>query len=103
MSLIIYYVPCPNLEFGRKLVQQLLSARLIACGNLVQSESMYIWQGSMSNESEWIAILKSVAELSEKLESFIKDIHPYETPAIISWVANCNLEYLLWVKAQVDI
>ena len=100
MGLLIFYVPCPHAESAQELVSHLLSKRLIACGNIIPSNSIYFWEGSYSNENEWIAILKSVSELSDILETSIKEIHPYDTPAIVSWHANCNIEYLEWVKSQ---
>lgn len=103
MALVIYYVPCPNVEVAQEIINQLLSKRLVACGNIIQSGSIYMWEGSMSSGNEWIVLLKSVSELSDKIETSIKSFHPYEIPAIIKWPAQCNTEYLEWVKNQVSL
>ncbi len=101
MALVIFYVPCPDADEAKKLITHLLSDRLIACGNIVESKSVYNWADSVVHENEWIAIMKSLTELSGVLENSIKKIHPYKTPAILSWSVSCNAEYLEWVRQQV--
>ena len=97
----IFYVPCPSEEEAERLVRLLLDGRLIACGNIVESKSIYEWDGSIQTEEEWIAIMKTESGLANEIEKTIADIHSYDTPAIISYEVQANQSYLDWVKEQV--
>ncbi|MGB4838592.1 MAG: divalent-cation tolerance protein CutA [Saprospiraceae bacterium] len=100
MELLILYVPCSSEDEAQKIVEALLAEKLIACGNIISSDSIYSWNGGISNDKEWIAIMKSLPEMLQKVEMKIKILHSYEVSAIIHWQASCNAEYLEWVQGQ---
>jgi periplasmic divalent cation tolerance protein len=102
MQLTILYVPCPDSETAEKIVQILIEEKLVACGNIHKSDSMYVWQGNMVKEAECIAVMKTLEQLTVKAEARIKELHPYEIPAVIYWTAMCNEAYLQWVKQQLE-
>lgn len=103
MQLTILYVPCPDSETAAKIVQILIDEKLVACGNIHKSDSMYVWEGNMAKEDEWIAVMKTLDHLTAKTESRINELHPYDIPAVIHWAAMCNEAYLVWVKQQLDV
>lgn len=101
MALTIFYTPFPSKEIARDVVQVLLSEKLIACGNVISSESMYLWSGQLTSENEYIAIMKTLPEKAEKLTARITSLHPYEVPAILHWQVEANESYYKWVESVV--
>lgn len=101
MEILMMYVPFGSIQDAENTIQKLLNKKLIACGNIVASQSLYFWQENMSNESEWIALMKSKVDLKKLLEAEITKIHPYQVPAILSWRVECNEAYFDWVSSQV--
>jgi periplasmic divalent cation tolerance protein len=101
MQLVVFYVPCPNEEEAKKLIQTLLHEKLIACGNIIKSSSLYVWDERLEDNSEWVVIMKTVSPLVGPLENRISECHPYQIPAILHWDARCNEKYLAWVSEQV--
>jgi uncharacterized protein involved in tolerance to divalent cations len=56
----IVLVTAPDLKTARALAKAALSARLIACANLVPKiESHYRWQGKIESSAEVLLILKT--------------------------------------------
>jgi len=101
MKIVLFYVPFPTEEVASETVKVLLHEKLIACGNIVASSSMYCWLGDLTAENEWIAIMKTTIEMVEEVEHKIISIHPYDIPAIIHWEATCNESYGAWIYQQI--
>ena len=100
MKIIVFYVPYPTSEEARSVVVRALEQKLIACGNIVSSQSLYLWNQVLNEENEFIAILKTTSACVEKLTSFISDNHSDDLPAIVHWEVNVNEEYAAWVEKQ---
>lgn len=101
MIISLFYVPFPTANIAEKVVHQLIQSRLIACGNIIQSQSQFIWLNELSSETEWVAIMKTMPELDNKIEEEIIKLHPYTTPAVIHWSVEVNETYGKWVQDSV--
>lgn len=101
MGITIFYIPFPTQSEAENAVAHLLEKRLIACGNVVESKSMYYWDNDLVAENEYIAIVKSVSYLRMEIEKEITDIHTYELPAILHWEVGANESYKKWVLSKV--
>lgn len=101
MKIVLFYVPFPSEEAASETIKVLLSEKLIACGNIVASSSMYGWMGDITSENEWIAIMKTTIFMVEEVENRIKSVHSYDIPAIIHWEVKCNESYGTWVFQQI--
>ncbi|MEY3422803.1 MAG: hypothetical protein RIR48_3132 [Bacteroidota bacterium] len=97
MEISLFYVPCGSSEEASGLIKKLLDDKVIACGNIIPSHSIYIWDGSQQNDQEWIAVLKTLPELESAVQQIVQSIHTYDTPAIIHWTAKCNQVYYEWM------
>ena len=86
------------LAIGRTLVAE----RLAACANVLDGmTSVYHWQGTMQEDREAILILKTRASLVERVIERVRQLHPYECPAILSWpIASGSTPYLQWLADQ---
>lgn len=101
MEIALFYVPCGSVESARQIVQTLLEEKMIACGNITSSHSIYIWQESLQKDDEWIVIIKTLPNLIDAVERKIKSIHTYTVPAIIHWTARCDEAYYMWIRQNV--
>ncbi len=89
-------------EDAELLVRALLDAQLIACGTLLPgARSLYRWEGEITDESEVVVMLKTVADrLGEIGEAFTLH-HPYDVPELLVFPSEAGLEgYLGWVREQ---
>jgi periplasmic divalent cation tolerance protein len=100
-SFAIVLVTAPDLKAARALAKAALSARLIACANLVPKiESHYRWQGKIESSAEVLLILKTRKSRLAALEKLILAKHPYDTPEfLVLPVSAGGKNYLDWLAA----
>lgn len=83
------------------MASKLLDEKLIACANILPGgRSIYMWEGNVQHEEEVFVFFKSQLVLKEHLVKRLKELHSYETPAIIQLEATANTEYADWLKEQ---
>jgi periplasmic divalent cation tolerance protein len=104
MDIVVCFVTCPSKEVGQALAKQLVGEKLAACVNIVPGlQSVYVWQGSMCLDEEVLLIIKSCSSSLERLESYIVENHPYETPEFVAFTATRVSErYAAWVTASLS-
>ena len=98
----IVLVTAPDLKTGRALAKAALSAKLIACANLVPKiESHYWWRGKMASGAEVLLVLKTTKAKLDALEELILARHPYDTPEfLVLPVGAGSRKYLAWLAAS---
>ena len=98
----IVLVTAPDLKTARALAKAALSARLIACANLVPKiESHYRWRGKIESGAEVMMILKTQKSKLAALEKLVLTKHPYDTPEfLVLPVSAGNKKYLDWLAAS---
>ncbi|MEM1363939.1 MAG: divalent-cation tolerance protein CutA, partial [Pseudomonadota bacterium] len=97
--LILILINCPTAEIADQIAEQLVEHRLVAATNR-QSEiySRYVWKGEVVTAAEVPLIAKTRADLFDPVADMVRDLHPYETPAIIATAMTAaNAEYVDWV------
>jgi len=96
---IVCLVTIDDPEKGAFIARSLVEKRLAACVNMVpQIRSIYTWKGELCDDTEVLMIIKTRGDLFEKLQSTIKELHPYEVPEVICWPIDRGLpEYLKWI------
>ena len=100
---MLVLVTCPDRDTARALVRLLVERKLVACGQLLDIESIYTWEGKVCEEPEVLLILKSTAELFEHLQAAIVEHHPYEVPQIVQLPITGGLPaYLGWMDELLD-
>jgi periplasmic divalent cation tolerance protein len=83
------------------IVESLLAAGLVACGQrLGPVSSRYWWNGSRQQASEWLVLVKTRSELATRvIESIVAD-HPYEVPeVVVLGIDRGAPAYLEWIDA----
>lgn len=88
-------------EQAEKIVRSLLARKLIACANIVGPvSSLFWWKGKISEEDEFLVLMKTSAEIFERLATAIRQMHSYEVPEIIAVpIAKGNPSYLEWLSS----
>jgi len=100
MNITIFYTPFPSKEVAAEVIKTLLAEKLIACGNIVTSDSTYIWLGQLTTENEYIAFMKTLPDKIESLTQRIASLHPFEVPTILHWQVEANESYYNWIKTE---
>lgn len=100
MPILIFYVTHPDEATAKRISNQLLEKRLIACANIFPISSIYFWKGELQNDSEWVSIIKTRPELADQIEQELPKLHPYEVPCLIHFELEANPAYENWVFGQ---
>jgi len=81
------------------IVESLLTRRLVACGQRTgPMTSRYRWKGSLEQSEEWLVLLKTRADLAERVVEEILRDHPYETPEVVAVsITHGSAGYLEWI------
>jgi periplasmic divalent cation tolerance protein len=63
--------------------------------------SIYWWQGALQQASETVLILKTRAELVERLTARIRELHSYDCPCVVALpIDGGNSAYLDWIAGE---
>ena len=89
---------------AEKLALQLVERRLAACVNIVGPiRSVYRWKQQISNEPEYLLVIKTTAELAAQLHSAFRQLHPYELPECVELAVQGGSEdYLAWLAGEIS-
>jgi periplasmic divalent cation tolerance protein len=87
-------------EAGRTLVE----LRLAACVNILPGMiSHYRWEGQVERGEETVMIVKTRASLTGAVETAVKEMHSYSTPAILVIpLESVEKNYLAWLMAETE-
>ena len=69
-------------EDALRLAHALVERKLTACAQISAIESVYSWKGEIQQEPELRVLFKTTEERYALVESTIRELHPYELPAI---------------------
>jgi periplasmic divalent cation tolerance protein len=94
------FCTCPEQEADR-IAAALLEERLVACVQTLPVRSRYWWRGKLESAAEVMLLMKTRAELMERLTRRVRQLHPYEVPEVVSVaIAEGNPDYLAWLTAE---
>ncbi|HLK54801.1 MAG TPA: divalent-cation tolerance protein CutA [Candidatus Angelobacter sp.] len=91
-------------EEARKIACALIERRLAACVNIVpQIESVYRWEDKVETSTEWLLLIKTQADLFERVRDAVKELHSYDLPeCVMLELAAGSKEYLDWIAESVN-
>ena len=85
-------------EEAQSLAQGIVESRLGACVQIQPIQSVYRWQGTLCNDTEFRLSVKTSQARYAALERFIATHHSYETPEIVQVPITAGSEaYLQWI------
>jgi periplasmic divalent cation tolerance protein len=101
MDYISIYTTLPDEDIARKVAYKLVEERLVACVNFFPIKSVYRWKGNVEEEEEYAILMKSRRSIYHRVENRLKELHPYEVPAIVSYKIEDGLDkYLSWIEDE---
>jgi periplasmic divalent cation tolerance protein len=91
-------------EDAERLARLLVERELAACVQVLpQITSVYSWQGKLEQATESLLLIKTTRAAYPRLETAIKENHPYQTPEIIAMPVEAGSNgYLNWLTASVN-
>jgi periplasmic divalent cation tolerance protein len=100
----IVLVTCGTLVEARRIARAVVSKRLAACVNLVQSpiESIYTWKGAVEKTREYLLVIKTTKKRIAELEREVGRLHSYDVPEFIALpITEGSSKYLSWLDESV--
>jgi periplasmic divalent cation tolerance protein len=97
---VVVFCTAPAGE-AKTIADALISARLVACVNITDVQSIFSWKGSVQNESEQLLIIKTRYSLLDPLIACIRGLHTYEVPEVIALpIVGGSAPYLVWIEGE---
>jgi periplasmic divalent cation tolerance protein len=102
MALSFCYCTTGSREEALAIGRAVVGERLAACANVLDGmTSIYWWQGALEQAGEAVLILKTRAELVERLTSRIRELHSYDCPCVVALPIDAgNPGYLDWIARE---
>ncbi len=93
-----------NQSDAERIARALVERRLAACVQISGPiSSMYRWQDTVETSSEWLCTIKTTEGNYQRVESTIRELHPYDEPEIIAVpIIAGSPGYLTWLQDQVN-
>ena len=90
-------------ESAERVARTLVEERLAACVSVVPGlRSFYWWEGELTEDSELLLVIKTLESAYDRLESRLREIHPYQVPEIVALrAARVSQAYLAWMRGEV--
>jgi periplasmic divalent cation tolerance protein len=100
----VVYMTAGSREEAKSIAAALVESKLAACVNIFDGiHSVYVWDGKIQEDDEWVLIAKTTADLVPKLTERVKALHSYACPCIVSLpVSGGNPEFLDWIAETVN-
>jgi periplasmic divalent cation tolerance protein len=97
---ILVVTMCASQEEAERIGCALVDERLVACASWGSGlTSVFRWQGRIERQSEVILLMKTQADLFERLALRIRELHSYQVPEIVALpVVAGDPDYLAWVR-----
>lgn len=98
-GLLAVFTTTETREEARTMASVVVERRLAACAQISEIESIYAWKGDMRREIEFRLLLKTTKRQYAAVEAVIRELHPYELPAIFAvGVEHAWGPYAEWVR-----
>ncbi len=83
---------------AEKIIEELTKRKLVACIQQIPITSTYYWEGKWQVDPEIELKLKHSLRSKDAVLELLKEIHPYDTPQIITWTVDASDDYAKWVN-----
>ena len=99
---ILVYATFPSSDEAERIGGRLVDDGLAACVNILPGMvSIYVWQGQRHRDEECAMIIKSRASLADRIIETVRELHPYDNPALVVLdITAGSPPFLEWILAQ---
>src|SRR5262245_6989122 len=102
--IVFVYTTFPSTVEAERAGRALVERALAACVNILPGMiSHYRWQGALERAEEAVMIVKTRASLAERVSAAVREMHSYETPAILVIpIESVEPASLGWLLAETE-
>ena len=102
MELRFVYMTAASRDEAKRIGRALVEERLAACANVIDGmESMYWWQGKLTEDREAVLIAKTRADLVPSLTERVRALHSYSVPCVVALpILDGNPAYMDWLRGE---
>ncbi|NWX62351.1 CUTA protein, partial [Promerops cafer] len=99
----IAFVSCLNEQVAKDIARAIMDKKLAAYVNILpKSSALYFWKGELEESTEILLLVKTRTSKIGELSNYVRSIHPFEIPEIISLpIDQGNPLYLKWIEENV--
>jgi periplasmic divalent cation tolerance protein len=103
MKYLAVFTTVETREQAQTLAHTLVERRLAACAQISEIESYYHWDGAVQHEAEFRVLFKTTDQRYADVVHAIKELHPYELPAIHAFAMDpIDEPYGAWIKNEIN-
>jgi periplasmic divalent cation tolerance protein len=101
---VVILVTAGSESEAETIARTLVEERLAACVNVISPiRSLYRWEGKVTDDREWLLLIKTRAEYFSTAEARVKALHSYQVPEVIALPIVAGAEtYLGWLRDETD-
>ena len=101
---VFVYTTYPSLVEAERIGKAVLERRLAACVNILPGMiSHYWWEGKIERGEEVVMIIKTRASLADAVRAAVKELHLYDTPAILVLpIEGGEAGYIDWLMRETE-
>lgn len=102
MSQRLIYITTETVDEAKAIARALVRERLAACANVLGAvTSVFWWEGEVQDGPEASLILKTRADLVERLTERVKALHSYSCPCVVALPIEAgNPAFLSWIDEE---
>jgi len=99
---VLVYTTWPSIVEAEQAGRAIVEKRLAACVNILPGMiSHYWWEGKLERGEEAVMLIKTRASLAEGVRKAVKELHSYQTPAIMVLpVESVDADYYRWILEE---
>jgi periplasmic divalent cation tolerance protein len=99
---VLVYSTFPSAEEAERIGGSLVDRGLSACVNIFPGmTSIYVWEGKRARGAETAMLIKTRAELAERVVGEVRKLHSYSNPALLVLAVDGGSEaFLRWIAEQ---
>ena len=99
---VLVYTTWPSIVEAERAGRTIVERRWAACVNILPGMiSHYWWEGKIERAEEAVMIVKTRASLAEQIGAAVKELHSYQTPAIMVLpVEHVDPDYHAWLVRE---
>ncbi len=104
MEFRLVYMTAGSRDEARTIGRALVEERLAACANVIDDmDSIYWWQGQLTESREAVLIAKTRADLLPALTARVRALHSYTVPCVVALpLLGGNPAYLAWLGDETE-
>jgi periplasmic divalent cation tolerance protein len=102
-EIVFVYTTCASIEEAKSIGLSCINEKLTVSVDYWPIGSIYPWKGVLQDVEQYMIMLTTEKELSDRLIKYVGGLHPYTTPMIARMdTAVMNPTYKFWVEATLN-